>query len=46
MAKKKKKTRPPKLDPKMGQAVKAAYKLGLMDGEEKVLRRSRETSPK
>ena len=41
---KRKKTRQPRIDPKMDQAVKAAYKLGLMDGEEKVLRRILEGS--
>ena len=44
MAKRKKKPRRTRLDPKMDQAVKAAYKLGLMDGEEKVLRRILEGS--
>jgi len=42
--KKKKKSARPRSNPNLKAAVKAAYKLGLMDGEEKVLRRIREGS--
>ena len=38
----KKKIKQPKLDPKMDQAVKATYKLGLMDGEALAYRKIRE----
>lgn len=41
MAKKKKKTSPPRLDKKLDQAVKAAYRLGLMDGEALAYRKVR-----
>jgi hypothetical protein len=34
-----KKNKTPRLDPKMDQAVKAAYELGLMDGEESLRRK-------
>ena len=42
MAKRKKKK--PRMNPKLKAAVDAAYKLGLMDGEDKVLRQIREGS--
>ena len=44
MAKRKKKTGKPRINPKLQAAVDAAYKLGLMDGEDKVLRQIREGS--
>ena len=44
MAKRKKKAGKPRINPKLKAAVEAAYKLGQMDGEEKVLRRVREDS--
>jgi len=44
MAKRKKKTSRLRSNPKLKAAVDAAYKLGLMDGEEKVLRQIREGS--
>lgn len=41
----KKKTKKPRLDPKMKAAVKAAYKLGQMNMADKIYRELREGTP-